>query len=134
MHKRIIRTLIFIGILFVVSFYSKSQSRKVIFFHEIDDQARVYVDDELIYESDVVGYLGGVSIKVDITKHITTGDETVTIKLINIQCSDCSGGNPWSIIYELLDDEESIDYQVSDGIGGAGSKPVYSYSFRWDDL
>lgn len=131
---KIIKSLSLLSFILCLTLSAHGQTKKTVFFYEIDDQARILVDGKKVYESDVVGYLGSVKIEVDISKYIPTGEEEVTIELLNIKCPDCTDGNPWGISFELIDDEEVMDYHYDNGEGDEGDGPAYSYTFYWNDL
>ncbi|UXX78700.1 hypothetical protein N7E81_15175 [Reichenbachiella carrageenanivorans] len=125
---------IIFSVFVLVGFSSLGQSKKTIFFYEIDDKAKIIIDDKLVYESEEVGYLGGVKIEVDITKYVVTGDEDITIEVVNTNCPDCTGGNPWGVSYEIIDGDEVMDYQYDNGEGDEDKRVAYSYTFYWNDL
>jgi len=132
--KLIIRIFLFctLSSLAIASFGQKS--KKTIFFYEIDDMAKISVNGKKVYQSENLGHLGEVKIEVDISKYIITGDEKITIELVNVKCADCTGSNPWGINFEIFEDGEEMDYQYGKGEGQENLKAVFSYSFYWNDL
>lgn len=109
------------------------QNEKSIMFYEIDDKAMIFVDGIMVYESDEVGHIGTVEIEVDLSKYIKTGEEEITVEIINIYCAACTT-NYWSVAYEVMEGEESMDYQANKGHSTGSNKAVFSYSFYWNDL
>lgn len=116
------------------SFNSYSQSKKTIYFYEIDDQVAVFVNGNKVWESDVVGHLPGeIELEADITEFVTSVDDEITIKLYNIDCH-CASANPWAVSFGIVDNGEELDFQNGKGEGDSGSSPVFSYAFTWDEI
>mgnify|MGYP000633793873 CR=1 FL=1 len=46
----------------------------------------------------------------------------------------CESENPWSIIFEIREEGDGLDYRYDKGEGDAGDVAVYSHSFVWNDL
>lgn len=129
---KVIKNIILVSIL-CTSFSTFAQSKKSVYFYEIDDQASIYVNGEKVYESDVVQYVAGLEVEVDLTEYIITNEEEITVKLFNAECA-CESENPWSVIFEIRDADVGMDYHYDEGEGDAGEIAVYSYTFTWEDL
>lgn len=88
-------------------------------FYKLDDFAKVYLDDSLIYDTQLVfGLAPKHDVMLDLNGALTTGDHVLKVEAHNAACTDCNS-NKWQIIYEIFQDGESIDYVSNDSKGQA---------------
>ncbi|UXX79552.1 hypothetical protein N7E81_00305 [Reichenbachiella carrageenanivorans] len=90
-----------------------------IVFYKLDDFARIYIDDSLVYDtSEVYGMNPNKDILVDLNPLLHADLSTLKVEAHNAACTDCNS-NKWQIIYEIFQDGESIDYVSNDSNGEA---------------
>lgn len=100
-----------------VLFAGLSQPEYFLRFTRIDNQVNVYVNGQLVYESEVIDGNPDLDIRVGLTKHLKEGLNTVKIELYNgSDFNKVITDSHWEVRYELLEDGEGIDYmhQLSD--------------------
>ena len=82
-----------------------------IHFSKIDNQATIYVNDSLTYNSGVIDGNPNLNIIVSLNKFLNPG-----LNLVRVELENGSGevfesfDEKWEIYYELFEDEFPIDY------------------------
>lgn len=87
--------------------------------HRVDNQAKVYVNDSLIYTSVITAGDPVVDVKVNLDKYITQKNNTIKVDLINGLVEGKIGHDShWQIYYELFKDGEPIDFALEESRSG----------------
>ena len=82
-----------------------------ILFSKIDNQAKVYVNDSLVFESEIVDGSPDLDVKVKLDKYLKKGLNTLKIELYNGSAfNQIMTDTNWEIRYEIFKGKESIDY------------------------
>ena len=99
-------------------------------FYKIDNQVKVYLNEEMIYDSDVIDGNPELDILVDLEKHLKKGLNTLKVELYNGSLLNAyKSDTNWEIRYEILKGEESIDYMHQ---ASAEGKKGFSIDFQHD--
>ena len=131
--KIVLLSVFSLGILNTKLLAQNDTAKNAIVFNVIDNQALIYVNDELIFDSGVMAKFD-LQLDVDLNKYLSKKNNVVKIVLNNELCDDCMS-NPWSISYEIYENGEMVDYiyesgEIGKGLGGE----VYSESLDWGNL
>ena len=81
-----------------------SIGQNVIFFKKIDNVARVYMNDSMIFDSRQVEFDPAIGVEFDYETFLSEGLNEVRVDLINM------GHDPWEIIYEIYYDGALLDF------------------------
>lgn len=93
------------------------ESGYFILFSKIDNQAKVYVNDSLVYESEIIDGNPDLNIKVKLDKYLKKGLNKLKIEIYNGSAfNQVMTDTNWEIRYEVFKGKESLDYmhQTSD--------------------
>lgn len=99
-------------------------------FYKIDNQAQIFINDELAWDSGVIEGAPDLNMEVDINPFLTDGSNTVTVKLLNTRCDQCLS-NHWAIQYDVYDNGEYMDFVYENGDDKAEVVEVFSQSYEW---
>lgn len=84
-----------------------------IVFHEIDNEAQVFVNDQQVWQTDELLRADMDKVVVDLQPHLKRGENTINIKLLDHPGSSCLN-NEWKVNYDLYSDGEIFDYWSQD--------------------
>lgn len=84
-----------------------------IVFHEIDNEAQVYVNDQLVWSTDELLRADMDKVVVDLKANLRRGNNTINIKLLDHPGSSCLN-NEWKVNYDLYSAGEIFDYWSQD--------------------
>ena len=84
-----------------------------IVFHEIDNEAQVYVNDQLVWQTDELLKADMKKVVVDLQPSLRRGPNTINIKLLDHPGSSCLN-NEWKVNYDLYSQGEIFDYWSQD--------------------
>jgi len=131
--KIFLLTLIYVGVSSNNIFAQNDTVKNAIIFNVIDNQAQVFVNDELIFDSGVMAKFD-LQLEVDLNKYLIKAKNVVKIVLNNALCEDCMS-NPWSVSYEIYENGELADYIYESGENGKGlGGEVYNESLDWGNI
>ncbi len=101
-----------------------------ILFTKIDNQAKVYVNDSLVYESEVVDGNPDLNVKVTLDKYLKKGLNNLKIELYNGSAfNQVMTDTNWEIRYEIFNGKESVDYMHQTSANG---KNGFAIDFQHD--
>lgn len=89
--------------------FRKLRSGKYISFYNIDNEAKVLVNDSVIFDSGIIDDNPHLDLNVEIEPFLKVGKNTVKVELRNSDCSTCPT-TPWGIRYELVQEYEIVDF------------------------
>jgi hypothetical protein len=89
--------------------FRKVSSGKYISFYNIDNEARVLVNDSIIFDSGIIDDNPHLDLNVELEPLLKEGENLVKVELRNRDCDQCPA-TPWAIRYELIQDYEIVDY------------------------
>ena len=99
----------------------KIHSGKYIAFYNIDNEARVLVNDSLIFDSGIINNNPVLDLEVGLLESLRKGKNLVKVELRNRDCDSCEP-TPWGIRYELIEDGEVVDFvhqnSTNEDLGG----------------
>ena len=101
-----------------------------IIFYKLDDFAKIYINNSVVYNTSDVGMAPKEEILLDLNPFLLTTNSELKVELYNAECPRGCNLNRWEIIYELFNDGESVEF-VSENSGGdtddLGLKLTQSY-------
>jgi hypothetical protein len=83
--------------------------RTYIAFYNIDNEARITVNDSLIFNSGMINDNPSLVLDIDIEEYLKSGNNVVRIEVHNDECNNCHH-NPWGVRYEFIEGYEIVDY------------------------
>jgi hypothetical protein len=89
--------------------FRKLSSGKYISFYNIDNEAKVLVNDSIIFDSGIIDDNPQLNLNVELEPLLKEGKNFVRVELRNSDCAECPT-TPWGIRYELIQDYEIVDY------------------------
>lgn len=89
--------------------FRKIKSGKYISFYNIDNEAKVLVNDSVIFDSGIIDDNPHLHLDVELNPFLKEGRNTVKVELMNSDCSTCPA-TPWGIRYELVQEYEILDF------------------------
>jgi len=90
---------------------AQSADNHSISFYKIDNRVKVFLAEELLYDSDLVDGNPELHIEVNIEKYLKKGLNSIKVKLYNgSDMNDFIADTNWEIRYEIFNNGESIDY------------------------
>ncbi len=82
-----------------------------ILFSKIDNRAKVYVGDSLIYDSKIIDGTPKLALKVNLNPYLKKGTNKVKIELFNGSgIGFFEHDQHWEIYYEIFEDDHPIDF------------------------
>lgn len=82
-----------------------------ILFSKIDNQAKVYIEDSLIFESKVYEGNPELKLRFSLTDYLKPGFNTLRVELFNgSETATLKPDKGWQIYYEIFENEFPIDY------------------------
>lgn len=84
-----------------------------IVFHEIDNEAQVYVNDQLVWSTEELLKADMDKVIVNLRPNLRRGINTINIKLLDHPGSSCLN-NEWKVNYDLYSNGEIFDYWSQD--------------------
>lgn len=103
-----------ISILISLLFLSPQTSSKpeyFIIFSKIDNQVKVYVQDSLVFQSELVDGNPKMELKVNLNNYLKKGINDVRVELYNGSGEGfIESDTHWEIYYEIFKDDDPIDY------------------------
>ena len=82
-------------------------------FYNIDNEAKVMVNDSLIFNSGMINNNPSLVLDIGLEEYLKSGNNIVRVEIYNDDCSTCHH-NPWEVRYEFIENYQVIDY-VNDG-------------------
>lgn len=110
-----------------------SNSELVLVFRKIDNRARVFVDDEEIYDSGTIPGNPELDVEIDLTKYLDGGAELLRVDLYNGIEPYTQVDSNWLIVFDIFHNGEVIDFARDSGSDGAVGV-VFSETYYFDDL
>ncbi|WP_420576208.1 hypothetical protein [Ekhidna sp.] len=104
-----------------------------VLFSRINNKAKVFVDDSLIYESKTIlsGY--DVDEKVNLDPFVSNGAEVIRIELFNgVEPYDDQIDQKWEIMYDLILEGEVVDF-VNESIYENKIGRTYEASYKIEE-
>lgn len=93
------------------SIINPSENKYFIQFHKIDNQAKIYVQDSLIFESELIDGNPTLNLKVQLDKYLKKGDNRIRVELYNGSGDGFfEFDEHWEIYYEIFENDIPIDY------------------------
>ncbi|MEP0369357.1 MAG: hypothetical protein ABJN36_02360 [Cyclobacteriaceae bacterium] len=88
-------------------------------FKKIDNRAKVYVADSLVYDSETIDGNPGLDIMVNLTPHLIEGKNQIKVELYNGSGEGFeSFDEKWEIFYEILENDFPIDFLTEKSSNG----------------
>ncbi len=84
-----------------------------IVFHEIDNEAQVFVNGTLVWQTSELLRADMDKVVVDLSPNLRRGQNTVDIKLLDHPGTSCLN-NEWKVNYDLYSEGEIFDYWSQD--------------------
>lgn len=84
-----------------------------IVFYNLDNYAKIYIDDELVINTQELTTKTDTEVLVDLSEHINKNSKIIKVEGYNDDCNSCSF-NPFEVIYEIFKDGEGIEYVSED--------------------
>ncbi len=90
---------------------AQSTDSHSISFYKIDNRVKVFLAEELVYDSDLIDGNPELNIDVNIEKYLKKGLNSIKVELYNgSDMNDFIADTNWEIRYEIFNNGESIDY------------------------
>lgn len=96
-----------------------------IYLRDVDNQAKIYVNDSLIFTSKMGKKGDYKEERVDLNPSLHSGKNEVRVDLINGDPNAMGFDKNWSLYYELFRDMEPVDY-VNEQSESGGTGVVFS--------
>ncbi|MEP4532917.1 MAG: hypothetical protein ABJ004_07520 [Cyclobacteriaceae bacterium] len=106
---------------FILAFLSiKQPSEKyTILFSRIDNQAKVYIQDSLIFASKIYDGNPELNLRLDLSPYLKKGSNQVRVELINGSGAGLmEKDDHWEIYYEIFENADPIDFLTQQSNNG----------------
>lgn len=100
-------------------------------FRQIDNRAKAYVNDSLIYDSQNMA--GAIELEIDLSEMVSEGNAKLTVELYNGKEPYNQLDSYWEIVYDIFIDGELIEFVRESGNDGQVGK-VFSETHYLDEL
>lgn len=115
----------FFWLIFLTTVINQKKSYEIT-FSKIDNRAYVFIDDELIFDSQFIDGNPELNLSLNLSPFLKKGDNLLKVQLENgSNLNAFINDTYWTIRYEIFENGESYDYAYESSKNGKAGLIVY---------